>query len=267
MLYELVEASVADLDIVLAPAELTAVSQLLLQLPASRLVQLQMQGVDSNALRHEALQLGSVPMMLAKMLKTHATLLSQILRAGGYVGRSLDPFARLGVTMVLCHLVRPSGPLAHDLPGRYGYLDDFLYVNFAVVEYVGWTPSPTEFENIRHNSEAATGLLAVPIALAINAVMAQSHAELTMLRQGYAHLADEVNRAADALIASPQPQPFLALQTLPPPNQPDLGGRPGGGWTSRSDGSASIIFPGGSYHRFSDGSSVGMVGDKIVGGG
>ncbi len=269
MLLHLIDTTLAAIESIDPVAASIPTSTLLMQAPASRLVTLQQQGASPQQLFSEAIANSLLPLAFTRGMIPRVRALRDALVSGQAWGRQIDACARLSIAAILNHLVCPSGPLRHDLPGGYGYLDDWLYVTSALYEHLGYRPSNEERAQVRTDSETIVGLLPTPIAAGIHGVIGATSQEVAALRAQIGYNTAPIEALIADLVASPRPQPVCGLIVVQGQSQTQsqgaVGGRPGESWSFSPNGSSTVSFAGGHRTRFSDGSSIAMVGDKIVG--
>jgi thioredoxin 1 len=167
-------------------------------------------------------------------------------------------YQRLGALVALYYGAAPLDGLDDRLAGGYGYLDDWLVLNAARWSYVR-QPDPAASQKL---AELCTLIwLSLPPAHIAPLVQLVEHMGVEAF-----HLSQQPDTTVRAIfaevLARPAPVQFLIPQVASTSKRPDMGG-----WSTNAHGSIWGSGDGRSmYMSFSSGGSIGMVGDKLVGG-
>lgn len=174
--------------------------------------------------------------------------------------RTLDTHvvSRLGILSALLYGAAPEDGLNDNLPGGYGYLDDWLVLNSARWLYLR-QPDPVEVQSLSKFCQLVWLSLPPTVIAPVYQLVERMTAERVAMQQVPA--ADLEALFVDA-ITRPAPTRFIV-----PPVQQGPAAASTGGWSQTAGGGAMWgDGTGASYHRFDGGGSIGMTSSgKIVG--
>jgi uncharacterized membrane protein YkvA (DUF1232 family)/thiol-disulfide isomerase/thioredoxin len=170
-------------------------------------------------------------------------------------------YQRLGALSALYYLVAPQDALDDNLPGGYGYLDDFLVLSSGMYYYVQKT-DPARVQQVAN----LMTLIWLSLPPAVVGPLMQYITRMEFEAQHLASLSEEQLRPLFAQLRS-QPAPMQFV--IPAVQQQAIAQAQTNGLGGWSQNAAGAIWGSGdgrsTYMRFEGGGSIGMVGDKIVG--
>jgi uncharacterized membrane protein YkvA (DUF1232 family) len=195
-------------------------------------------------------------------LKMLPGLFMGLLKGAQDAGR--PAWQRLGALSGLLYGAAPTDALRDDLPGGYGFLDDWVVINAAWWVYIAPPPSPEQMTALTQLASFVWMSLPAPIIAPLAQFVARMDQEKAWLMQ---QPEAQMEALRQQVLAQPAPMVMVLPPVAPQTGAAAASSRPGlEGWSVNDAGA---IWGNGrsTYLSFDSGGGVGMVGDKIVGAG